>query len=90
MTSAGLTAQAVADLVGGRLLGDGTVVLRTIRALDSAGPEAISLAISPKYADHSWTLTGSSPAQFTIVAGTVAASTRGSSCAAMSSSWIGL
>jgi UDP-3-O-[3-hydroxymyristoyl] glucosamine N-acyltransferase len=52
VTSAGLTAQAVADLVGGRLLGDGTVVLRTIRALDSAGPEAISLAISPKYADQ--------------------------------------
>ena len=52
MTSAGLTAQAVADLVGGRLLGDGTVVLRTVRALDSAGPEALSLAISPKYADQ--------------------------------------
>lgn len=52
MTSAGLTAQAVADLVGGRLLGDGTVVLHTIRALDSAGPEAISLAVSPRYADQ--------------------------------------
>jgi UDP-3-O-[3-hydroxymyristoyl] glucosamine N-acyltransferase len=52
VTSAGLTAQAVADLVGGRLLGDGTVVLRTIRALDSAGPEAISLAVSPKYAEQ--------------------------------------
>jgi UDP-3-O-[3-hydroxymyristoyl] glucosamine N-acyltransferase len=52
VTSAGLTAQAVADLVGGRLLGDGTVVLHTIRALDSAGPEAISLAVSPKYADQ--------------------------------------
>ena len=29
-------------------------------------------------------------AQFTIVAGTLAASSRGSSCAQMSSSWIGL
>jgi UDP-3-O-[3-hydroxymyristoyl] glucosamine N-acyltransferase len=52
VTSAGLTAQAVADLVGGRLLGDGTVVLRAVRALDSAGPEAISLAVSAKYADE--------------------------------------
>ena len=52
MTSAGLTAQAVADLVGGRLLGDGSVVLRAVRALDSAGPEAISLAVSPKYAEE--------------------------------------
>ena len=52
MTPAGLTAQAVADLVGGRLLGDGTVVVRAIRALDSAGPEAISLAVSAKYAEQ--------------------------------------
>jgi UDP-3-O-[3-hydroxymyristoyl] glucosamine N-acyltransferase len=50
VTPPGLTAQAVADLVGGRLLGDGTVVVRAIRALDSAGPEAISLAVSAKYA----------------------------------------
>ncbi len=50
MTPAGLTAQAVADLVGGRLLGDGTVVVRAVRALDRAGPEAISLAVSPRYA----------------------------------------
>jgi len=52
VTRAGLTAQAVADLVGGRLLGDGTVVVRAIRALDSAGPEAISLAVSAKYAEQ--------------------------------------
>ena len=51
MTSAGLTAQAVADIVGGRLLGDGTVTVRAVRALDRAGPEALSLAISPRYAD---------------------------------------
>ena len=50
MTQPGLTAQAVADLVGGRLLGDGTVVVRAVRALGSAGPEAVSLAVSPRYA----------------------------------------
>jgi hypothetical protein len=48
VTPAGLTAQAVADLVGGRLLGDGAVVLQRVRALDSAGPAAISLAVSSK------------------------------------------
>jgi len=48
---AGLTAQAVADLVGGRLLGDGTVVVRAVRALDSAGPDAISLAVSARYVE---------------------------------------
>lgn len=52
MTPAGLTAQAVADLVGGRLLGDGTVVVRAVRALDSAGPDAISLAVSTRYAEE--------------------------------------
>jgi len=52
VTPAGLTAQAVADLVGGRLLGDGTVVVRAVRALDSAGPEAISLAVSARYAEQ--------------------------------------
>ena len=38
VTSAGLTAQAVADLVGGRLLGDGAVVVRAVGPLDRAGP----------------------------------------------------
>ena len=52
MTSAGLTAQAVADLVGGRLLGDGAVVLRAVRSLDRAGPDALSLAVSSRYADE--------------------------------------
>ena len=52
MASAGLTAQAVADLVGGRLLGDGGVVLRAVRPLDRAGPEALSLAISSRYAEQ--------------------------------------
>jgi UDP-3-O-[3-hydroxymyristoyl] glucosamine N-acyltransferase len=52
VTSGGLTAQAVADLVGGRLLGDGTVEVRDIRPLDRAGPEAISLAVSGRYAEE--------------------------------------
>jgi len=51
VTPAGLTAQAVAALVGGRLLGDGTVVLHSVRALDRAGPDALSLAVSARYAD---------------------------------------
>jgi UDP-3-O-[3-hydroxymyristoyl] glucosamine N-acyltransferase len=47
-----MTAQAVADLVGGRLLGNGGVVLHAVRPLDSAGPDALSLAVSPRYADQ--------------------------------------
>ncbi len=50
MPSAGLTAQAVADLVGGRLLGNGEVRIRTVRALDCAGPDALSFAVSSRYA----------------------------------------
>jgi UDP-3-O-[3-hydroxymyristoyl] glucosamine N-acyltransferase len=45
-----LTAQAVADLVGGRLLGDGGVQIRMVRPLGRAGPEALSFAVSPRYA----------------------------------------
>jgi UDP-3-O-[3-hydroxymyristoyl] glucosamine N-acyltransferase len=45
-----LTAQAVADLVGGRLLGDGGVQIRMVRPLSRAGPEALSFAVSPRYA----------------------------------------
>jgi len=52
VASGGLTAQAVAELVGGRLLGDGEVVLRSIRPLDRAGPEALSLAVTPRYAEQ--------------------------------------
>ncbi len=52
MTPAGLTAQAVADLVGGRLLGNGAVVLRAIGPLDRAGPDALSLAVSGRYAEE--------------------------------------
>ncbi len=49
MTAASLTAQAVADLVGGRLLGDGDVQIATVRPLDRAGPDALSLAVSSRY-----------------------------------------
>jgi UDP-3-O-[3-hydroxymyristoyl] glucosamine N-acyltransferase len=50
VTSGGLTAQAVADLVGGRLLGDGGVLLTAVGSLDRAGPGALTLAVSPRYA----------------------------------------
>lgn len=46
-----LTAQAVADLVGGRLLGDGGVVLRAVAALDRAGPDTLAMAVSAQYAE---------------------------------------
>jgi UDP-3-O-[3-hydroxymyristoyl] glucosamine N-acyltransferase len=50
VTAGGLTARAVADLVGGRLLGDGAVRIRAVRPLDSAGADALSFAISSRYA----------------------------------------
>jgi UDP-3-O-[3-hydroxymyristoyl] glucosamine N-acyltransferase len=50
VTSAGLTAQAVADLVGGRLLGDGGVVVSSVGPIDRAGPGALTMAVSPRYA----------------------------------------
>jgi UDP-3-O-[3-hydroxymyristoyl] glucosamine N-acyltransferase len=50
VTTGSITAQAVADLVGGRLLGNGEVRIRTIRPLDKAGPEALSFAVSGRYA----------------------------------------
>ena len=52
MTAGSLTAQAVADLVGGRLLGDGGVPIRMVRPLDRAGPEALSFAVSSRYASE--------------------------------------
>jgi UDP-3-O-[3-hydroxymyristoyl] glucosamine N-acyltransferase len=48
--SGGLTAQAVADLVGGRLLGNGGVLLTAVGPLDRAGPGVLTLALSPRYA----------------------------------------
>lgn len=50
MTAGGLTAQAVADLVGGRLLGDGGVRIQAVRPLERAGPDALSFAVSSRYA----------------------------------------
>jgi UDP-3-O-[3-hydroxymyristoyl] glucosamine N-acyltransferase len=50
VTAEGLTAQAVADLVGGRLLGDGGVRITTVGPIDRAGPGALTLAVSPRYA----------------------------------------
>jgi UDP-3-O-[3-hydroxymyristoyl] glucosamine N-acyltransferase len=45
----GLTAQAVADLVGGRLLGNGSVVIHSVAPLDRAGPADLSLLVSAAY-----------------------------------------
>jgi UDP-3-O-[3-hydroxymyristoyl] glucosamine N-acyltransferase len=50
VTAASLTAQAVADLVGGRLLGDGDVRIGAVQPLDRAGPDALSFAVSSRYA----------------------------------------
>jgi UDP-3-O-[3-hydroxymyristoyl] glucosamine N-acyltransferase len=50
VSTGGLTAQAVADLVGGRLLGDGAVRICTVRPLGKAGPDALSFAVSGRYA----------------------------------------
>ena len=50
MAAGSLTAQAVADLVGGRLLGDGDVRIQAVRPLDRAGPDALSFAVSSRYA----------------------------------------
>jgi UDP-3-O-[3-hydroxymyristoyl] glucosamine N-acyltransferase len=50
VTAGSLTARAVADLVGGRLLGDGGISIHAVRPLDRAGPDALSFAISARYA----------------------------------------
>ena len=73
MTAASLTAQAVADLVGGRLLGDGAVRIEAVRALDRAGPEALSFAISSRYASD----LGSSRAGAVLVPEELAAAASG-------------
>jgi UDP-3-O-[3-hydroxymyristoyl] glucosamine N-acyltransferase len=44
-----LTAQAVADLVGGRLSGPGEVVLSRVRSLALAGPEALAACAAPRW-----------------------------------------
>jgi UDP-3-O-[3-hydroxymyristoyl] glucosamine N-acyltransferase len=50
VTSGSLTARAVAELVGGRLLGDGGIRIHQVRPLDRAGPDALSFAVSARYA----------------------------------------
>jgi len=47
-----LTAQAVAELVGGRLIGPGDAVVESAAPLERAGPRALSLLTSRRYADH--------------------------------------
>jgi len=47
-----LTAAAVAELVGGRLEGDGSVEIRAVGPLDRARGDALSFLASPKYADQ--------------------------------------
>ncbi|MGH7658412.1 MAG: LpxD N-terminal domain-containing protein, partial [Gemmatimonadales bacterium] len=44
-----LTAQAVADLVGGRLFGDGNVTLRAVGALDRAEADTLSFLASARF-----------------------------------------
>ncbi len=52
-TAAGsLTAAAVAELVGGRLEGDGTVQLRAVGPLDRAHGDALSFLASSKYIEQ--------------------------------------
>jgi UDP-3-O-[3-hydroxymyristoyl] glucosamine N-acyltransferase len=45
-----MTAQAVADLVGGRLSGPGDVLLRRVRSLDRAGADALAMCTGRRYA----------------------------------------
>jgi len=52
VTAPGLTAQAVADLVGGRLLGDGGVLVRRVGPLDRSGEDTLSFAVSGRYAEE--------------------------------------
>ena len=51
MTPETLTARAVADLIGGRLVGDGGAVLSGIAPLDRAGPGDLSFLASGRYLD---------------------------------------
>ncbi|MEO5825535.1 MAG: UDP-3-O-(3-hydroxymyristoyl)glucosamine N-acyltransferase [Gemmatimonadales bacterium] len=45
-----MTAQAVADLVGGRLCGPGGVRLLHVRTLERAGPDALAMCVGTKWA----------------------------------------
>jgi UDP-3-O-[3-hydroxymyristoyl] glucosamine N-acyltransferase len=50
VTSNPLTVQAVVDLVGGRLSGPGDGLLRRVRSLEQAEPDALAMCASRKYA----------------------------------------
>jgi UDP-3-O-[3-hydroxymyristoyl] glucosamine N-acyltransferase len=50
VTANPLTVQAVADLVGGRLSGPGDGLLRRVRSLEQAGPDALAMCTSRRYA----------------------------------------
>jgi UDP-3-O-[3-hydroxymyristoyl] glucosamine N-acyltransferase len=45
-----LTAMEIAEMVGGRLAGDGTVAVTGVESLDEAHPEQLSFLGNPKYA----------------------------------------
>lgn len=49
MAKPSLTAQTIADLVGGRLSGPGTPLISRVAALDRAGPDSLSILSSAKY-----------------------------------------
>ena len=49
MTRPRLSAQAVADLVGGRLFGNGEAPLEELASLESAGPASLAFLVSPRY-----------------------------------------
>lgn len=49
MSRTPLTAQAVADLVGGRLLGNGAVLLRRVSTLEQAGADALAVLSAAEY-----------------------------------------
>ena len=45
-----MTAQAVADLVGGRLFGHGEVALQRVRSLEGAESDSLAMCTGPRYA----------------------------------------
>ncbi len=47
-----LSVQAVADLVGGRLIGDGALLLSGVRPLESASETELSFLVSPRYVPY--------------------------------------
>lgn len=47
-----LTVKAIADLVGGTVQGDESVSVRSVAAIDAAGPEDLTFVTDKKYADR--------------------------------------